>query len=118
AQGRTNEAISILQEAVNKAHARGDPAGLFPADSLATALEWHAEPEQALRVLDRASRDRMLTLGYLDYYGESWNRIQAHLAHQYQQMGRAEDARKVKDQLRQLLVYADPDYQILRQVIQ
>ena len=45
-----------------------------------------------------------------------WLRLQAQLAQLYSEMGRAEDALKIEDELRKRLAYADPDHPILRQL--
>jgi hypothetical protein len=58
----------------------------------------------------------LLELAWDAQYGVFWLRIQAHLAQLYRQMGRAEDARKVEDQLRRILAYADSDHPVLQQL--
>ena len=42
--------------------------------------------------------------------------VQLHLANLYREFGREADAREIEAELRRLLVYADPDFRILRQL--
>lgn len=115
AQGHSTEAISLLRQAADWNRQIGSPWYFAAAESLANALERHAESDKALRVLEQASRDRFRNFP-VDYcpYGIFWIRIQARLAQLYHQTGRPEDARKIEDQLGKLLAYADPDYPILK----
>jgi hypothetical protein len=115
-QGRVAEAIQLLQQATDEFHRGGNHSFLISSDSLALALERHAEPLEAVRVLEAASQERLLELAWDAQYGVFWLRIQAHLAQLYRQMGRADDARKVEDQLRRILAYADSDHPVLQQL--
>ena len=121
-QGRTAEAARLLQEAVD--NFRNDEIYYFlPAsDGLALAFEQSGRPDRALPVLEEGFRRRFLEFPSDDPY--EWDnpyvvfslRIQARLALVYRQVGRIEDARKLENQLRRILAYADPDHPIVLQL--
>ncbi len=73
--------------------------------------------EAAIRVLEQASSKKALLFAPVG--GENparWLRMRLMLVEIYREMGRDEDARKIEDELRSLLAYADADHPILRQL--
>jgi len=91
---------------------------LISSDGLALAFERRGEPLEAIRVLEAASQERLLELAWDAQYGVFWLRIQAHMARLYRQLRRSEDARKIENQLRRILAYADADHPIRVQISQ
>ena len=115
-RGQVVEAIRLLQQATDDFHHGGNHSFLISSDALALALERHAEPLEALRVLEAASPERLRELAWDAQYGVFWLRIEAHLAQLYRQTGRTDDARKIENQLRKILAYADTDHPIVSQL--
>ena len=116
AEGRIEEAIRLLQQATGDFRHGGNHEFLISSDGLALAFERNGEPQEALRVLEQASPARRLEYAWESPFGVFWLRIQAHLAQLYRRTGRAEEARKIEDQLRKVLAYADSDHPILMQL--
>jgi tetratricopeptide (TPR) repeat protein len=117
-QGQLGEAIQRLQQATEGFRRGGNHSFLISSDGLALAFERRGEPSQAIRVLETASQERLLELAWDAPYGVFWLRIQAHMAQLYRQVGRRDDARKIEDQLRRILAYADADHPIRVQLEQ
>lgn len=117
AHGETATAIALLRQGVAENRQYGSPWYFLGQESLANALEKHGEPDEALRVLEQASRDRLVNIHTMySIYGVFWLRIQAHLAKRYREMGKMDNSRKIEEQLRRLLAYADPEFSIVRQL--
>jgi tetratricopeptide (TPR) repeat protein len=116
AQGQVAEAIHLLQQATDEFRRGGNHSFLISSDGLALALERHAEPLEALRVLEVASQEKLLELAWDAQYGVFWLRIQAHLAQLLRQTGQTDRARKIENQLRRILAYADTDHPIVLQL--
>ena len=117
-QGRIEEAIQRLQQATESFRRGGNHSLLISSDGLALAFERRGEPLEAIRVLEAASQERLLELAWDAQYGVFWLRIQAHMARLYRQLRRSEDARKIENQLRRILAYADADHPIRVQISQ
>ena len=119
AEGRTPEAVSLLEAFVESREQRV-PAPLLPAyyyfracDWLATALQRLGREEEARLVLEKAARQK-LRAGVGGRV--SWLRVRLSLAELYRDMGREEDAIPIEDDLRHLLAYADRDFWLLRRL--
>jgi len=78
---------------------------------LAKAWLQAGKVENALRVLEDASQQK----NRLGGKGQ-WYRIQLRLADLYRQLGRETEAEKIEAELRQLLVYADSDFWIVKEL--
>ena len=115
-QGRFAEATTLLQQAFDDAYGKRSPMAHWIADGLVTALEHSGDSQKALEVLEAASRTRMWITPLADGYAAFWVRDQARLSAYYHRLGRQAEARKIDDQLRKLLAFADPDHPILRQL--
>lgn len=112
AEGRTQDAIPLFQEVLS-IFAPWANAGYFRAgESLARAWERAGSVPNALRVLEEASAQKARALGSTLW----WMEVQLHLARLYRELGREADAQEIEAELRRLLVYADPDFWMLRQL--
>jgi tetratricopeptide (TPR) repeat protein len=115
AEGRTAEALSLLQETVAAMRRSTRNAPIFyyyGAEALAQAWEERGDLGNATRVLEDASAQKDKGVG-----GKmAWMAVQLRLARLYRKLGREADAREIEHELRRLLVYSDPDYWILLQL--
>ena len=115
AQGQTEKAIPLLEQGLSEARNREMlHIFFFASESLARAWERQGDSEQALQVLEEASRARK-------EFGELWPlsetlsmRLQWQRAKLLRNMSREGEAQEIEAQLLQLLAYADPDHGILR----
>ena len=110
AEGRTDEAIQLLTEVVQR-FPTVDVFGLYgiepPADDLATAFEREGRIADAIRTLQPLKENRLLS-----------HRASYHLYKLYLRASDARDAREVRADLLRRLAYADPDHPILVQLHQ
>lgn len=105
ARGDTGEAIVKLR------HAPGGAFGLIGADTLATALEREGNLAGASAILEEATRERSrLYGGPIGFPLVMWVRLRAHLLRLYRRSDRSAEAAAIEAELRQLLAFADPDY--------
>lgn len=112
-EGKTGKAISLLEEAVPKLRVRKDwPEYFFGCDSLAKAWLQAGKVENALRVLEDASQQKSVALRGKIF----WMGIQLRLADLYRRQDREAEAEKIEDELRKLLVYADSDFWIVKEL--
>jgi tetratricopeptide (TPR) repeat protein len=112
AEGRTEDAIPLLQEALPFFAPRANAQYFRASDSLARAWEQVGSVPNALRVLQEASLQKSRAI-----WGKvAWMELQLHLARLYRELGREADAREIEAELRRLLVHSDPDFWILRQL--
>jgi DNA-binding winged helix-turn-helix (wHTH) protein/tetratricopeptide (TPR) repeat protein len=113
AQGRTAQAILLLEQGVKSMQSAIDTIFLYPgSESLAAAYEREGDLSSALRVLEEAARGDEISNPPRVF----WLRVKAQLARLYRKLGRVEDAQKVEAELLRLLAYADEDHPILRQL--
>jgi tetratricopeptide (TPR) repeat protein len=115
-QGRFAEATRLLQQAFDDNYKQHSPMAHWIADGLVTGLEHFGNTQKALDVLEKTSRTRMWISPLANSYAAFWVRDQARLSSYYHRLGRQPEARKIDDQLRKLLAFADPDDPILRQL--
>ncbi len=117
-EGRFNEAAAELQPEFEAHYRKRLREAQWIADWLATALDQSGNSEKALAVLEATAATRIwiVPAGMTPYYGAFWLRDQARLSSYYHRLGRETEARKIDNQLRKLLVVADPDHPILRQL--
>ena len=79
---------------------------------MATACLRSGKTESAIRTLERASSHK----NDIGVIRPEWMRNQLRLADLYSQIGRHADAEKIKDELRKLLTYADPDHWMVKEL--
>jgi tetratricopeptide (TPR) repeat protein len=111
AERRTQDAIPLLQEALSVLGPL-DAMYFEASESLARAWEQAGSIPNALRVLEEASAQKARAV----WGGARWMDVQLHLARLYRELGREADAQGIEAELRRLLVYADPDFWLLRQL--
>ncbi|MGI8784392.1 MAG: winged helix-turn-helix domain-containing protein [Acidobacteriota bacterium] len=113
ARGRADEAIPLLRQGLQLA-CRGWPTFFLGSQSLARVLEERGSRSEAIRVLEEAAGER--NAAAFRWGGIEWMHTQLQLAQLYQKLGRIEESKKIKSELKKLLAYADPDYGLLRQI--
>jgi lipopolysaccharide biosynthesis regulator YciM len=69
---------------------------------------------RAINLLEEASQKKSFLLDQTVTTGPIWLKTQLQLTELYRQTGEEEKARKIEDQLRQQLAYADHDHPILQ----
>ena len=98
--------------------AAGNPVTLMAAETYAEALERQGKLENAITVLEDATRDRVRLYQAMRSSIPHWLRVRARLAAGYRAAGRPADARRVEAELRGLLALADPEFVLLKQLPQ
>lgn len=120
ARNETARGISLLEQGLGSL-VRGsnlDPA-FFGFGDLAEAYVKQGKFGDAVRVLEGFSkwwRQNYFGPGHTGIYALMWMKNQMQLARLYLRMGREEEAKKIEDELRKMLIYADEDYPILREL--
>ena len=117
--GRTEEGIALLEKGTEAMQMMPTGAFYLGSESLAGAYQKQGNFEAALRVLQRASHAKGKAyncIGDWHMLGALWLRTEWQLAELYRAMGRSADAEKVEDELRKMLVYADADHPIFREL--
>jgi DNA-binding winged helix-turn-helix (wHTH) protein/tetratricopeptide (TPR) repeat protein len=117
ARGQVQEGITLLEEG-------RDAMKMFPtgtyflgSESLAQAYQKRGELEAALRVLEEAHAAKKRAYSCVTgpmMLGAFWLRTELQLVNQYRKMHRVSDAEMLEDQLSKLLIYADPNHPIVR----
>jgi predicted Zn-dependent protease len=114
--GRVDEALSRFQTSMD-ALKDDSAAPMYQAtgEMFASALERAGKPQKAVAVLEQVTRVRTTypggaAIGLL--------RNQARLARLYRGLGRETEAAAIEARLRKLLIYADPEHPILKQLHQ
>ncbi len=110
AHGRYEEAIRALDVA-NFWHQQEDVLSNYFHDARLLSRAWEAvgDPEQGLKILEEASRQKPRVLRAKFY----WLELQLRLAELYREVGRHQKALEIEDELRRYSAYADPDFPIL-----
>ena len=113
AKGQREQAISLLQTAVDSLRSESHPLALFVGwDSLATAYEQQGDSANLLRLLEEATKENEYRIPEMLF----WLKLKLRRAQLYRQMERVEDAQKIETELSRLLAYADEDHPILVQL--
>ncbi len=112
ARGRVGEAIPLLEQSVDQLRRRPRPVYFLAVESLASAWERRGNRERARQVLAEAARHK--SFAFDD--GLYWMRVQIRLAEINRRLGRLGEAQEIENELRRLLVHADRDHEILREV--
>jgi tetratricopeptide (TPR) repeat protein len=119
AEGNLETAIKELEEAEATRLRTGRPPSLYfylGSESLAAAWERKGDVRRAMEVLERASEQRLPAVTGLDPGVPYWMKDRLALARLYRRVGRAKDALAIESELRRLLVLADADHPILREL--
>lgn len=114
--GRIDDAVAILKKSFEINRYRGQEWSHAIADALVLALERQGNLEEAVKVLEQTSADRLWTTPGNTAYAVFWMRNQARLAYHYRRLGRVAEGAKIDRGLRSLLAMADRDHPIVRQL--
>ena len=112
AEGRAEDAIPLLQKALPPLASWPGSYYFGASEALARAWEQEGSAQNALRVLEEASAQKTRAGSGIG----GWMDVQLHLARLYRELGREAKAREIEAEQRRLLVYADRDFRILRQL--
>ena len=110
-RGETGQAITQLENP----RSRHISLLFLVSESLATIFLEQGDLEKAAAELEKASLAKTRAISAPHHFSV-WLRIRARLARLYRRMGKSDEAQEVEDELRQFLVYADPDHSILTQL--
>jgi hypothetical protein len=116
ARGENAEGIRLLQQGYASVHNNRSVRFFNGAESLARALEAQGDLGGAVRVLEEASQQKGLAM--LMGGAARWNQFQHRRAQLCRRLGREPEARRIEDELRKLLLYADADHVIARELRQ
>lgn len=119
AEGKTKEGKAFLERALDALSVMPFGGFFLGSESLARVYENEGDLGNALRILQRASAAKGRVNNCFNnglMAGMWWLRTELQLADLYRKMGRVQDAEKVEDGLRKMLVYADADHPILREL--
>jgi len=109
-----------LPEAVGALRPTGRDTFFRGSEVVARLWEEQGDLDEARRVLELASQQKNRTYPDAIMYQmpthTEWMRVRWKLAQINRKLGRLADARAIEDELRDLLVYADPDLWLLRQL--
>ena len=97
------------------------PVGVFylGSETLARTYEKQGNLNAALLVLKQASEAKGKAYNCVisePMNGQWWLRVELQLADLYRTMGRMAEAKQVENELRKMLIYADADHPILREL--
>jgi len=114
-RGQTQKAITLLEKGIAAIHTLPTGAFYTGSEALARAYEWRGNFEAALRVLRQASDAKGKTYNCFSGFmsGAWWQRDKLQLADLYRKMNRIREAEQVENELRKMLIYADPDHPIV-----
>jgi DNA-binding winged helix-turn-helix (wHTH) protein len=119
ARKQTARGISLLEEGVNLERGSSNLTLYLGFGDLAEAYRKQGKLDAALQVLEESSKQ--WSQSYFGPIGTGvrapmWMNNQVRLADLYRRMGREQEAKKIEDELSNLLVYADSDYPIRREL--
>lgn len=116
-QGRADEAIALSQEGI-RLNPPSDYALPQNVKTLARAYERKGDLSKAIQLLEELSKEKIWAAMFGWEGPASWMEVQGELARLYRKAGREQDAQKIESELRKLLIYADADHPIVRQLKQ
>jgi len=119
ARGRTQEGTRLLEKGLDAMHSFPVGAFFLGSETLARAYEKQGKFDAALRVLRRASNAKEKAYSCFvppPPSGHWWFRDELQLADLYRKMNRVAEAEQVENELRKMLIYADADHPILREL--
>ena len=119
ARKQTARGIALLEEGVNLPRGSRNMTLFLGFGDLAEAYRTQGKLDAAVRVLEESSKQWSQS-----YFGPLatgirvpiWMNNQMQLADLYRTMGREQEAKKIEDELSKLLVYADADHPIRREL--
>lgn len=114
ARGQQAEATRLLRDGFASVRSHRSLRFFNGAQGLARALESQGDLEGAVRVLEEANNDKELAV--MMAATDMWTSLRHQQARLYRKLGREPQARHIEDELRKLLVYADPDHAIAREL--
>jgi len=114
AQGRTEEAVVLLQAGLRTAWSN-TMTTFCGWESLATIWEQRDDLKKAAYALEKASAMKLVLV---PIYSARWSEVRLRQARLYRRMGRIAEAREIEAELRKLLAVADEDYPVLVQLRQ
>lgn len=121
ARNKTAKGISLLEEGLSSL--LRDPwhtsCSFIGFEDLAEAYVKQGKHGDAVRVLEESSKQwnqNYFGPGGTAYRVPMWMKNQMLLAGLYRKMGREQDAKKIEDELSNLLMFADSDHPILREL--
>jgi len=92
----------------------------FGYESLAKVYRKQGRLDDALRILQQAAEKKPRTysnpIGGSATFAWNWMRTELQLADLYREIGRLPEAEQIESELSRMLVYADPDHPILREL--
>lgn len=116
ARSRREEGIALLRRGLQTESDAATKASLMGSESLAGALEKEGKLGEAVEILEHLAEAKGRACMLYSGDGTLWMKTRLQLAGLYRRMGRAGDARRLEDELRQLLAYADSDHILLRKL--
>jgi DNA-binding winged helix-turn-helix (wHTH) protein/tetratricopeptide (TPR) repeat protein len=117
ARGRTKEGVALLEKGLDGMQLLPGGAFYLGSETLARAYEKQGDLDAALRVLQRAAAGKGKVSPCIGPFGGAWwLRDELQLADLYRKMGRMPEAERVENELRKMLIYADADHPILREL--
>jgi tetratricopeptide (TPR) repeat protein len=114
ARGQLTQAASTFQEGLRVIENTQTLTLGLGVEALARVHEQKGDWPQAIRVLEAATAERSRTTLSRGYF---WIRHSWLLAQLYRKEGRVKDSERIERHLRRLLVCADPDYPLLRELV-
>lgn len=117
ARGRRGEALRLLQQGRQLLQQTGSPNYFFSAMTLAQALEQQGQLQQALEVLELASKQQTRTFQIPRPAGAFWLLAEMELARMHRRRGNIHDAKRVEGRLLKLLSYADAHHPMMEEIL-
>ena len=116
-RGNITEGMAMIENTLPLVNRPGAAATYFlGCEILAKAWRQQGDLGKAVQLLEEASERKSLLRAQTGLAIPLWMGLRLQLAQFYREMDRSAEARKIEDELRTLLAYADPDHPILRQL--
>jgi DNA-binding winged helix-turn-helix (wHTH) protein/tetratricopeptide (TPR) repeat protein len=119
ANGNVARGIYLLEQGLQSTRALPTAAFYLGSESLALTYRKSGRLDQALRVLQQASQQKARNYSGPDSFVANeafWLRNELQLADLYHDLGRTLEAERVENGLRKMLIYADSDHPIVREL--
>jgi len=119
ANGNVARGIYLLEQGLQSTRALPTAAFYLGSESLARTYRKSGRLDEALRVLQQASQQKARNYSGPDSFVTTaafWLRSELQLADLYHDMGRTLEAERVENELRKMLIHADSDHPILREL--
>jgi tetratricopeptide (TPR) repeat protein len=116
-RGNITEGMAMIENTLPLVNRPGTAGTYFlGCEILAKAWRLQGDLDKAVQLLEEASEKKSLLRAQAGLPVPLWMGLRLQLAQLYREMDRSAEARKIEDELRNLLAYADPDHPILRQL--